>query len=438
MKRKSLLLVVVGIWLWLPGARANETAVDSLLAVLPTLSDDLALSRTYYAIAYHQLDDTETAIEYSRKAFAHAQEAGNVEQLAKAGFMFGVLSDELKHKKDAFIGYYKSLESYRSLENDIYSAKCHQAIGRLYLYAHQPEKARDHFSEASAYLSGKPDEQRVSLYLDLADLYYEEEDYESALSYYQIAKELATTPEKMVYTGIWMGNLFLNTEEYDKALASYQYAEEAVRGTELEDLNMGIISYNRGEVAFYQDDMDKAMELYAKALDYRGESTDYFVACYLNGVARVHIANGNYSEALATLDESLQIGEGMRDKEQYLLSFELAIEAAKDADDLATAFGMQQKYQSLLVSEQEAETALSDARAGLEIQLAENEILAAELAAANRLRIFLIAISSGLGLVVLIMLLLRVYNRHQRLRNKYDRKQAAIKELKRMAVNPEW
>ncbi|HAA10900.1 MAG TPA: hypothetical protein DCE41_04050 [Cytophagales bacterium] len=439
MKRRVTIIVLV-LAMLAPEAFAREySKLDSLKSVLTEVSDYKELARINYLIASELYGSPIEALPYITDALSNSEKSGNTQWIATSAYVFGLINDRLVNTKDAFLGYHKGLNAYTELGVIEYAAECHLGLGRLYLVGHQSDKAKVHFDQAGALLVNDKGDARGGFYAELGDLYFDQEDFVSALSYYQLALEHYETPLQLVNAEVKLGNAHLELEQYDDALLAYTRSENQLVGVEGEDHYQSMIEFNRGLILQRLGDHVAALAKFERANELEDDSYVSSAQWTINNMAKSHIALGDYDAAGQLLAQSIEMG-----KDEYgsvapfLLSFELAIQVAESTGDLSSAFAYQQDYQSHLVSEQRIETEVSDAKAVLEIQMAENEILTAQLAAAERVKLWAVSIAGALGVVVLVMLLIRFINRNKRLQAKFNRKQAAIKELKRMTVSEEW
>ena len=431
---------MLGSFLIAPEIYAKEDPkVDSLLHQVSVLQSDVELAKTYYQLAVYYYGDYPQTLPYISHALEFAEASRNDEILSKSAYVYGLVQEKLANTKEAFIGFHKGLTAYKALGINQYTAECYMGIGRLYLHAHQPEKASVYFEEAKAYMAGESAEARSSLYVDLGDLYFEDGDYDAAATYYALSIELTEDVRNIAYAENWMGNSYLEGGKYEEALAAYDRSLSFAKEAGVFEMYSAFIEHNRAHIKQQQGDYEGALKGFEVAQSFNEYSSISMQQLTLNSMAETHISLGNLEKAASLLDQSIDLGVGEFDwSEEYLASFELAIEVAHDLGRIDQAFAYQTAYQGQLVNVNEALAEVKDAQAELEVQLAENEILAAELAHANKVRFIAVSVATGLGIVVLILLLARMYTRHQRLRGKFSRKQAAIRELKRMAVTEEW
>ncbi|MEL6536986.1 MAG: tetratricopeptide repeat protein [Bacteroidota bacterium] len=439
MKRR-VTIIALALAMLAPEAFAREySQVDSLKAVLAELTDPVDLAATNYSIAGQLFASPVEALPYITEALAYAEKTGDDQLISKSAYVFGLINDQLSKTKDAFLGYYKGLEAYARLEVIEYAAECHLGLGRMYLLGHQTDKAKEHFDQASALLVNETGEARWGFNMEIADLYFQRSEYQNAVTYYQLALDYQATTVQFLNTQLKIGNSLQELGEYDGALQAYSEVEANLSEVENSSEYQGIVEFNRGVIAQVLGNHEQALAKFEVSLALEDGSYIASEQWTLNHMSESYLALGDPSRAADLLAESIAKGrDEFGSAEPFLHSFELAIQVAEVSGDISTAFAYQQDYQSYLVSEQQIETEVSDAKAVLEIQMAENEILTAQLAAAERVKLWAVSIAGALGVIVLAMLLVRFINRNKRLQAKFNRKQAAIKELKRMTVSEEW
>jgi len=439
MKRRATIIALV-LAMLAPEAFAREySQLDSLKSALNTADNNVDLAETYYSIASILYSTPQKALPYITDALSFAEKSGEESLIAKSGYVFGLINEQLSQTKDAFLGYHIGLEAYASLGDDFYAAECHLGMGRLYLSGHHSDKAKLHFDQAGALLVEEVGDSRGGFYVELGDLFSNEGEYDQAVYYYQLAVDAYVTPVKLAHANIRMGNALVQLGDFSQALESYLVGEEIIEGTEKENEYRGVIESNRGLVSQLLGEFEEAIQKYQSSLDLESGDQVASEQWTLNQMSKCYFALGDTKMASELLVNSIAKGKDEFGSAGPLLeSYELAIQVAEADGDISTAFAYQQDYRSHLVSEQRIEEEVSDAKAVLELQMAENEILTAQLAAAERVKLWAVSIAGALGVIVLAMLLIRFINRNKRLQAKFNRKQAAIKELKRMTVSEEW
>lgn len=441
MKRKVFLWVILGCWLSFPSrATDNASVIDSLESILPTLTVQEDIIDVNYSLGQQYFSETEKAVVYARAAHALAKEQGSHFNIARTGYLFGLLSENLNNRQDAFVAYHTALQSYEAQDKTYYIGRCHSGLGRMYMTARRHEEAKSHFQEATAYMTELPGERQIGFYRDLGGFYYNQEDYESSIHYYQLALELVTDDfELETYVRNDLGLAYLYNAQYDLAQFTFLNLKDQLEAKEELSYQYGMVLYNLGLLRFQQNKPNEALKNFTASLEIEVDwgLTELQRRHYLIGQSMLTI--GQYEEGLNHLDEAINLGkEGATDLQFYHDSHVLAIEASESMGDITSAFAYQKAYQELLFTDDQANQDLIAAEAVLQIQLAENEILDAQLAAANAARILWITISLSLASLGLGLLLVRAIKRHRKLNSKYTQKQAAIRQLKRMAVSDEW
>lgn len=441
MKRNFIIVLVIGMSLIAHWGRAGDNPkADSLLAVLPSLTDPSELCKVNYAIAYYLYADAEKALPYAGEAFRLAKEQGEQESIARTGFAYAGLCEIVDDRQNAFLGYFAALESYSLLENELYLGRCHKAIGRLYVDGHQPDKAEQHFETAGALYAKQPTHLRSSYYWDLGDLYFEKKEYKDALGYYRVAESYSVDTTEMVSLIIGQGLAYFEMSEYAEAKQAYLKAKALAEFSAEKKYFSGLIENNLGVLNLRVGKYDQANTHFLNAQNFSASLDDVGKQLFLNGLAETWVSKGQSEAAFSLLQQSIALKESgeVLSNEELVRSYEMMITVCENLGKVPDALSYSKDFQELLVTQQEAENMISDAKAVLEIQLAENKMLGDKLEKANQERILWILVASSLGLVLVFFVLWRLYFRHRRLRMKYTRKQEVIRQLKHLAATEEW
>lgn len=437
MKRLFIFILLV-LAMLAPEAYAKEhQTVESLIEQLSQATSDLEKATLNYDIATEFFGEPDEAKPYIAEALKFAEAAGDTETLARAGYVSGLIHEKTKNMAEAFWGFHVGFEAYKDLHEDGYAAECLMGMGRLYLEAYRVEDAAEKFNEARSFLVGSDVEVIANFYADLGDLYMNQGDIETSIQYLKRALEVYEHPLSIAHTELHMGNAYFQGLQYDLAIEAYQRSLRSVAGTPDEARYQSMVNRNLGLIEQQLGNHDLAVGYFESALEYTEDKASNQQA--INAMASSYMAMGNHQAASDYLLQSLAMGE---DENGYSISFyeshELAMEALENIGELKLAFDIAKDYQNYLVPDIEIEDRVSDAAAVYEVQMAENKILAADLAVANRQILWAVSIASIFGLTILGFVLVRVFQRHKKLRSKFSRKQEAIRELKRMAVSEEW
>ncbi|MCW3088014.1 MAG: hypothetical protein JWQ78_1400 [Sediminibacterium sp.] len=300
MKRKLLLVLLCLYCTCSFAQKRGQARVDSLLAVLPSVSEDTSRVKMLIDVAtvYADMNPAE-GVRYGEQALALAVKRSFTKGMIDANNALG-LNYKIKAEYPRSISYHAAaLALAEALPDKRAMAASLGGMGSDYLYQGLYPKALEHYLKA--------------LKLN------EEMGYKTGM-----ASNIGN-----------LGNVYSYLKEYDKSLFYY---EKALRLQEELGNKAGIAANlgNAGYIYFYQNQFDKAIQYISRSMKINEENGNInAMTGNTQGIGRIYQAQHNYTKAVENYDKALKLAERVGNKvtiAQNLLTIgETYLAAAKDS-----------------------------------------------------------------------------------------------------------
>jgi len=305
---------------------AQIEIIDSLKTVLETTTEDDTLKvNTLNALAAHlHRSEPSKAIEYGNDARDLAVELNYEKGLAKALNLIGLSYFTQSNFVEASINWEQSLNFYESDQNEKGVANVLSNLGTAYGYMGDYVRGVDYFLRSLTVAEKIGDSLRMATcFINIGAIYSDLENFDYSLPYYLRALEICE---------------------------SINYVE-----------GIGIVSYNLGDLYFQKEGYDSALIYFEKSLKDRALID---VATSLNSIGNIHAVQGEFSSAIKSQMEALEIAEKIDAKlEVAQVYLGLASTYQKQGNnEVAISYFEQAK---IIATEIESDYELKDAYEGL-------------------------------------------------------------------------
>ena len=340
----------------------------------------IAITGRNFGIALNLLGKYDSAELVLQTAITNSQIIKDTANIGYCYMSLGNIQYDQTNYDDALEYYFKSLNTYRPINNYLGMSSALIWIGIIYQYAKSDyEAAIDTYMEAVRYSElGNSTLNKGYIYGNLATIYYNRMVYDSALQYYRLSFNIKK--EFNDQRGIGnsfnnIGNVWYDLKQYDSALYNYEQGL-AIR---------------------------RAMN------DQTG------VASALVNIGRVYIDLEAYQSAEKNLKEGYELAQTINYKEAWQQASLILSQLYEDQNQYAKALALHKEYKSIsdsifnIASDQsiaELQTQYETEKKEQQIILQESQ-LAEQTAALQRNRILLVASIVAIALVVAVGLLLR-------------------------------
>lgn len=262
-------MLVLVCTLSLQGAYSQEAKTDSLQAVLDTARNERKVKTLNELSRAYITSDPIKALGFTREALSLATEINDQKGMAASYNNLGVAYRNHGALDKALEYYLTSLRIYQTLENKEGVATTKNNISNIYAI-------KKDFGQAMRYL-----EESHNLFLELND------------------------PKKIIGSMNNLGNLHSEIKLNEKAM---KYFSESAQLAEKIGVMFADPYTNMGNLYFKQDQYEKAIELYEKALAMeRGNNNKLGILNIITNLGIVHTRSGNYGLATQYFDEAIAL-----------------------------------------------------------------------------------------------------------------------------------
>jgi signal transduction histidine kinase len=228
----------------------------------------IATSGRNFGIALNLLGKYDSAELVLDQAIKSSQQIGDSSNIGYCYMTLGNIQYDQTNYDAALNFYFKSLETYKPLENYVGVSSALIWIGIIYQYAKSDYSAAiETYQEAIRYADlGNSSLNKSYIFSNLATIYYNQSEYDSALNYYRQSNQIKKqfNDQRGIgndYNNI--GNVWYELKKYDSALINYEKSLNIRR--EMND-QTGIASalINMGKV---YTDLELIPEAYQRLLE---------------------------------------------------------------------------------------------------------------------------------------------------------------------------
>ena len=387
---------------------------DTTYASLPSILDMLTEE--------YRFKNPAKSLEYANELKDEAEERNNPEYLSQAYRHIGNTYCDLGIYYLAYENYYKSLEIYKQLNNDVKIAEIFNLIGNINYQQGLYDLAIDHFSQALAGfdiqrnkdLNNHQREVIANTYGNIAWVFWKNNDIDTARTLMHEALEMRKSNGDLGYIGYSLLDIGQIEMSYDVEVAK-NYFEQArslfkIAGFQNE---VGKSFKLMGDVWYIQNEYEKALDSYQKALEvFLNEGHRFQVINLITVISNMYMKQGKLEEAksmaLRVLDLSVKSNFLIQQRDIYKLLSETYIEEK----DYETALDYYKNYALLLdsiYSEQVIQT-LTRIEVLNETEIREKEIAIQKLSLSRKNFMLIALFSIIVFMIVMVYFLIRRHN----------------------------
>ncbi|MBL4560626.1 MAG: tetratricopeptide repeat-containing sensor histidine kinase [Labilibaculum sp.] len=268
----------------------------------------LDLSRKYYPVK------NDSAIYFANKALQLSQK-NNFQKLiidAQIKLFYGFLANSEMPNAWESINNAKSI-AY-SLNDTLSICAIHTNLGYHYSITSKYDSAIYHYNKSLKIGEASKDNRyKINNLIGLGEVYYERGDFELALGkFVEAFKFEEVQNDTKISLLINMANIYSDQHQREKAISYYNQAMEIALELKYED-TLSVLYNNLAII--YQDDSDynKALLFYEKSLDIDKKANNKAgIALCLNNIGENYFKMGNTDKAIAFLRESLSTNRQLK------------------------------------------------------------------------------------------------------------------------------
>lgn len=296
-------------------ARLSEHEAARALPLLEALADSLDRldeeGRVYYDLLRLRVNDKlnvrATSDTLIRRITTFYEAYGDPDKLMLAYYYRGRVCADLNDALQAVEYYRKAIAASKGTKQYLLLSNIYSQMGVILEYQNMYEEAIPAYQKSYEYTLLSGDSVTLSMPIrDIAGVYNEWEQNDSALIYFLRASEIAKNTNKEVYLGIQeeIGSLYMDLKEYDKA---FGYLNLSLKDSLNRDLTptyylLGKWYMLTGNLdsAFYYTKKSNTKEVFYKEID-----------VYRNLVT-IERGRGHYRKALDYWDEFLKCADSIQ------------------------------------------------------------------------------------------------------------------------------
>ncbi|HET8860863.1 tetratricopeptide repeat protein [Marivirga sp.] len=397
---KNIFLLIITL-VFCNSISAQKSEVDSLLYITENANDSLRIEALFnLALAYRTLEP-DLALKYCNQALRIAERNENYSAKAEALHILGAIYTVLGDYEKAASNLLESIRNYELLGDSKGLANSSNSLGILY---------------------------------------FNQEDYENAQKYYSKALEVTDSAKYAMSFAVYklnIGEVYQAWGQNEKALALEIESYEIFK--QLGDINgMAYALGIQGKINHQLGELEKAIDLTKKALEYLLEDQDYFGAVeYLNFLSELYLATNNLQLAEKNIRIAINIANQLSSLRWQVNSFENLSKVLYQKGDFKLAYQYKDSafiYEDKLMDE-EKQKQITNLRIIYESakKEQENEILRIDQELKKKQisqqRIINVAIGSSLLiLVVFVIITVRAKNQKQRANNQLKLQNEEIRQ----------
>lgn len=283
-------------------ARLSEHEAARALPLLEALADSLDRldeeGRVYYDLLRLRVNDKlnvrATSDTLIRRITAFYEAYGDPDKLMLAYYYRGRVCADLNDALQAVEYYRKAIAASKETKQYLLLSNIYSQMGVILEYQNMYEEAIPAYQKSYEYTLLSGDSVTLSMPIrDIAGVYREKGQKDSALVYYKRAAKIAERTNRRIYLGILeeMGNLYMRSGEYDRAfeLLTRSLADPFERDHTPTYYLFGKLYLLTGRLdsAYYYTKKSNTREVFYKEID-----------VYRN-LAKIEELRGHYPEALA-------------------------------------------------------------------------------------------------------------------------------------------
>jgi serine phosphatase RsbU (regulator of sigma subunit) len=429
---KPLLLVCM---LFLPFiTQAQSTEVELLVSTLPDLKEDTSKVNTLNEIAEIVFrTDPEEAIKFGNQARVLAEKLNYPKGLALAYKYIGLGFYIEKNYWEALRNWEVSLNFYEAIDDKEMQANLLSNLGAVYHGIGEISEAKEYYRLALEIAEELDDSVRIAALLLNMGIAYSElaSSYDTVREYYIEAIEIGEAIGDMYVMGngaVNLGEVYMENQEYDSALYYFEKSLMLLANPLEITVSLNFI----GRIYSERGEFQKALIYHQDALEMaRRENAQHQAVETLLGLAYTYGCMDNTHRAIAHYKEAEMLAEKIGLHQELSGAYEGLIHSYTKLSDYHTAYDYQSKLINIkdtLYKIEEAELNKDrDFKLGLLIK--EKEVVIADLEQKTVIEkltirkqkiILLGVIASGLVLLIFAGLLLHRYRYIKRVSSKIE------------------
>lgn len=285
---------------------------------------------------------SDSALFYYNLAFKKATNIDSKSQIAESLFKLAQYNKSVKEFKIAINNYIASAEIFKSLGNLKKTASIYNWIGYNYSMLYAEDKAIEYYFKSLAVYNNIKDEEGIAInFIDIGNLFFDEENYNFAKQYYNDALEIYekrkdTSGIATCYSNL--GNVFAESGEHKQSI---EYYKKAIEFQETLNEKDGIATNynNMGDHSIKLEQYKNAQSYFSKSLKIAKEIDDQYLLSiiYLN-LSDLNNKLEKFKESIYYANKSIKIAKVIGSINLEVENFKLLSIAYEGLNDKSKAY----------------------------------------------------------------------------------------------------
>ncbi|MCK5536315.1 MAG: tetratricopeptide repeat protein [Bacteroidales bacterium] len=322
-------------------------------------------------------DNQQYALEIAGQAMIIASNNGDKQNEA---LMYQWIAGIYRQQKVYYLAmdyYFKAVKLYQELENKEDEANCYIKLGETYIEQNVEELAQQYFINANNIFIKLGNSEGIALALkSLGDLYFRQGSYDMAFKQYEDALNGLSSDESEIIAALYlsMAKVNIEEEEYEsaieflrKALLKYKLKKKMKQVAEI------YVQY--GEVYLKQKQFNKALTNFENALFISREIQDFNrITENYNKIAYIYYRSKNYEESIIQSQNSLNYNDNyLKESERSYLYLSRANEKLNKSKEAHEYLKKYLRIHDRIFEDQENKQ-FNEMQLSLELQRHEKEV----------------------------------------------------------------
>jgi signal transduction histidine kinase len=290
-------------------AQDREDSIQKLQEeLISEMSDSARISLHDESAKLYEGKNHDSVISNFDRAIAMANEKGKDSLEGTGYFNKGLYFDHRNNPKEAIRNYQIAIHIFENSKQTASLARAYNIVGYSYLKVYAEDKAIEYYLKSlSLYSSLNDEDGRAVNFIDIGNLYYDQENYEFARIYFEDALEIFKSLNDslgIATSYINMGNAAADGGDVEKGLLFYKKSLK-ISEEKQDDYGLAVTYNNMGDCYITLKDYGKAKAYFEKSLRIVEDNDEHGLLSivYLN-LADASLKSGNYAQAISYAKKS--------------------------------------------------------------------------------------------------------------------------------------
>ncbi len=298
---------------------------DSLRIVINNTTSDSKKLNALTQLSFHYLYTYPDSVEkYAQKMVELSNHKDSV-KYKYYGYKWKALAEYTRgHLKEATGYYLKAAGLCEQLHDEDELNQCKTNLGVLYHKQGYFYLALNYYLEAINIIE-KNNIINGNVYNNVAEIYFEQGEYEKAMPYHEKSLEIYTAQndkQGMAYSYNFKGDLYFKDGNYKEAIGKYKQALKLYQS--IDDIQGTAIQFNKLGLSYYKlGQLKTAQKYYVSTIKNFGDDVDLKEkAIAVNSLGRIYADRNELNKAIDYSKQSLDLAQQVNSKSEIQSAYE--------------------------------------------------------------------------------------------------------------------